>query len=50
MAMHLYTVATETTAYEKAMATGTVLIVTIVLINLIINLISRRLTAGLKGR
>jgi phosphate transport system permease protein len=50
MAMHLYTVATETTAYEKAMATGTVLIVTIVLINLVINLISRRLTAGLKGR
>jgi phosphate transport system permease protein len=50
MAMHLYTVATETTAYEKAMATGAVLIVTIVLINLIINLLSRRLTAGLKGR
>ena len=50
MAMHLYTVATETTAYEKAMGTGAVLILTIVLINLIINLISRRLTAGLKGR
>jgi phosphate transport system permease protein len=50
MAMHLYTVATETTAYEKAMGTGAVLILIIVLINLIINLISRRLTAGLKGR
>jgi phosphate transport system permease protein len=50
MAMHLYTVATETTAYEKAMGTGAVLILTIVLINLIINLISRRLTSGLKGR
>jgi phosphate transport system permease protein len=50
MAMHLYTVATETTAYEKAMGTGTVLIFSIVLINLVINLISRRLTAGLKGR
>jgi phosphate transport system permease protein len=50
MAMHLYTVATETTAYEKAMGTGAVLILTIVLINLTINLISRRLTAGLKGR
>jgi phosphate transport system permease protein len=50
MAMHLYTVATETRAYDKAMATGTVLIVTIVLINLVINLLSRRLTAGLKGR
>jgi phosphate transport system permease protein len=50
MAMHLYTVATETTAYEKAMGTGAVLIMTIVLINLVINLLSRRLTAGLKGR
>ena len=50
MAMHLYTVATETTVYDKAMGTGAVLIMTIVLINLVINLISRRLTAGLKGR
>jgi phosphate transport system permease protein len=50
MAMHLYTVATETIAYEKAMATGAVLIATIVLINLVINLLSRRLAAGLKGR
>jgi len=50
MAMHLYTVATETNAPEKAMGTGAVLIVTIVLINLVINIISRRMTAGLKGR
>jgi phosphate transport system permease protein len=50
MAMHLLIVAMETTAYEKAMGTGVVLIVTIVLLNLVINLISRRLTAGLKGR
>jgi phosphate transport system permease protein len=50
MAMHLYTVATETTAFEKAMGTGAVLIMTIVLINLIINAftnaISRRLTGN----
>ncbi len=50
MAMHLYTVATETNAPEKAMGTGAVLIVTIVVINLVINVVSRRMTAGLKGR
>jgi len=50
MALHLYYVAMDTRAFDKAMGTGAVLVVTIVLINLIINLISRRLTAGLKGR
>jgi phosphate transport system permease protein len=49
MAMHLYYLATDTTAFEKAMGTGAVLIVTIVLINLIINFVSRRLTARLRG-
>jgi phosphate transport system permease protein len=50
MAMHLYYLAMDTTAFDKAMGTGAVLVVTIILINLVINLISRRLTAGLKGR
>jgi phosphate transport system permease protein len=50
MAMHLYYLATDTTAFNKAMGTGAVLIVTIVLINLVINFVSRRLTAGLRGR
>ncbi len=50
MALHLYYVAMDTRAFDKAMGTGAVLVVTIVLINLMINLISRRLTAGLKGR
>ena len=50
MAMHLYYLATDTTAFDKAMGTGAVLIVTIVLINLAINWVSRRLTEGLGGR
>jgi len=50
MAMHLYYLATDTTAFDKAMGTGAVLIVTIVLINLIINFVSHRLTARLRGR
>jgi hypothetical protein len=40
----------DTRAFDKAMGTGAVLVVTIVLINLLINFFSRRLTAGLKGR
>jgi phosphate transport system permease protein len=50
MAMHLYYLAMDTMAFEKAMGTGAVLVVAIILINLTINLISRRLTAGLRGR
>ncbi|HDQ73072.1 MAG TPA: phosphate ABC transporter permease PstA [Chloroflexi bacterium] len=50
MALHVYYLAMDTRAFEKAMGTGAILIVTIVMINLAINLISRRLTAGLKGR
>jgi phosphate transport system permease protein len=49
MAMHLYYLATETRAFDKAMGTGAVLVVTIVLINLMINYVSRRVTAGLNG-
>jgi hypothetical protein len=40
----------ETRAFDKAMGTGAVLIVTIILINLVINVVSRRLTSKLKGR
>ena len=49
MALHLYYLAMDTRAFDKAMGTGAVLVVTIVLINLAINSVSRRLTAGLKG-
>jgi phosphate transport system permease protein len=44
MALHVFYVATETRAFEKAMATGTILIVSIVLINAIINYLTRRFT------
>ena len=50
MALHLYYLAMDTRAFDKAMGTGAILILTIVLINLIINFISRRLTAVLRGR
>jgi phosphate transport system permease protein len=45
MALHVFYLATETNAFQKAMATGTVLIISIVLINAIINLLTRRFTA-----
>jgi phosphate transport system permease protein len=50
MALHVYYLAMETRAFDKAMGTGAVLILTIILINLIINVVSRRLTSKLKGR
>jgi len=43
MALHLFYLATDTNAMEKAMATGVILIVSIFLINLLIHLLSRRL-------
>jgi len=48
MALHVYYLAMETRAFEKAMATGAILIVVIVLINAVINYLSRRLTASLR--
>lgn len=45
MALHLYYLAMDTRAFDKAMGTGAVLVVTIILINLIINQLSRRLTS-----
>lgn len=44
MALHVFYLATETRAFEKAMATGTVLIVSIILINAVINYLTRRFT------
>lgn len=49
MALHLYYLAMDTRAFEKAMGTGAILIVSIILINLMINFLSSRLTAGLRG-
>jgi phosphate transport system permease protein len=50
MALHLYYLAMDTRAFDKAMGTGAVLVLTIMLINLFINILSRRLTAKLGGR
>lgn len=50
MALHVFMLATETRAFDKAMATSAILIVTIILINLTINYISRRWTARAEGR
>jgi phosphate transport system permease protein len=49
MALHVYYLAMETRAFEKAMGTAAILIVTIVLINAVINHLSRRLTASMRG-
>jgi len=48
LALHLYYLAMDTNAFDKAMATGAVLIITIILINLIIDFVSSKLTAGLR--
>ena len=49
LSMHVYYVAMDTKAFQKAMGTGAVLVVTIVVINLVINYVSRRLSAKLRG-
>lgn len=49
MALHVYMLASETRAFDKAMATASILIITIIVLNLMINLISRRLTARVTG-
>ncbi len=48
LALHLYYHAMDTRAFDKAMGTGAVLVVMIILINLGINLVSRKLTAGVR--
>lgn len=50
MALHLFVLATETRAFEKAMGVALVLIVTIVILNLFINYTSRTLAARAMGR
>lgn len=50
MALHVYSLASETRAFDKAMGTAAILIITIILLNLMINLLSRRLTSRLTGK
>ena len=49
MALHVFYLAMDTRAFEKAMATGVILIISIVLINLLINIISNRIQKNLRG-
>jgi phosphate transport system permease protein len=50
MALHVYSLATETRAFDKAMGTAAILILTIMLLNLAINIVSRRLAARSMGK
>ena len=50
MALHVYSLASETRAFDKAMGTAAILIIMIILLNLAINILSRRLTNRLTGR
>jgi phosphate transport system permease protein len=50
MALHVYMLATETRAFEKAMGTAAILILTIVVLNLVINLTSRCYSRQMMGR
>ncbi len=50
MALHVYMLASETRAFDKAMATASILIITIILLNLTINIFSRKLTAKVTGK
>jgi phosphate transport system permease protein len=50
MALHVYMLATETSAFDKAMGTAAILIVTVIVLNLSINIISRRIQARMRGK
>ncbi len=50
MALHVYMLASETRAFDKAMGTAAILILSIVLLNLSINIITRRLAARAQGK
>jgi phosphate transport system permease protein len=50
MALHVYMLASETRAFDKAMGTAAILIATIIVLNLIINYTSRRFAARMMGR
>lgn len=50
LALHVFMLASETRAFDKAMGTAAILIITIIFLNLTINLISRRLRARISGK
>jgi len=50
MALHVYMLASETRAFEKAMGTATVLIITIIILNLSINYVTHKLSNRAMGK
>lgn len=50
MALHVYMLATETRAFDKAMGASAILIVVIILINLVINYTSRKIASKAMGK
>ncbi len=50
MALHVYMLASETRAFDKAMGTAAILIFSIIILNLVINYTSRKLTARAIGK
>ncbi|MFO8037467.1 MAG: phosphate ABC transporter permease PstA [Anaerolineales bacterium] len=50
MALHVYILATETRAFDKAMGTSAILILIIIIINLLINFTCRRLSEKAMGK
>ncbi len=50
LSLHLFYLAMETNAFDKAMATGLVLIATIIVINAVTNFLSRKFQAKMSGR
>jgi phosphate transport system permease protein len=49
MALHVYSLASETRAFDKALGTSAILIIIIVLLNLAINITSRQFTRNFSG-
>lgn len=50
LALHVYMLATETTAFDKALGTSTILILIIIALNLTINIISKLFQKRLSGK
>ncbi len=50
MALHVYMLASETRAFDKAMGTASILIITIILLNFAINIVSHRMTGRITGK
>jgi phosphate transport system permease protein len=50
LALHLFYLATETNAFAKAMTTGIILIVIVIIINALANFLSQRFQARMRGK